>query len=111
MKIKTSQLQKIIQEEIKNLFEQPNVAPTSHVPDVGAPAGSMIATDVEEIENLDREIKKWTKIHEEVVEKAKTLAVDPQLLEYYRGDFEQLMTAMMDMLYQQYQVERATPRP
>ena len=111
MKIKTSQLQKIIQEEIKNLFEQPNVAPTSHVPDVGPPAGGMISTDVKEIGNLDREIKKWKKVHEEVVEKAESLAVDPQLLEYYRGDFEQLMTAMMDMLYQQYQIERAPGQP
>ena len=109
MKINKTQLKKIIQEEIMTLFEQPDVAPTSHVPNVGPPGGEMSRADAREIENLDRDIKGWTKIHEQIVEKAMELGADPQLVDFYRGDFEQLTTAMLDMLYQKYQMQRMAP--
>jgi len=109
MKISKSQFKRIIQEEMRTLLEQPNVAAASHAPNVGVPGGAMTSADAREIDKLDRDIKGWTKIHEQIVAKANELGVDPQLLDYYLGDFEQLMTAMLDMLYQKYQIQRGAP--
>ena len=111
MKITRLQLEKIIVEEIQKLYEQPDVSAASHTPNVGVPGvASVIRAEAREIEELDREIKSWTSVHEEIIEKAMELNADPRLLEYYRGDFEQLMTSMMDMLYQRYQIEGGQPR-
>ena len=66
----------------------------------------MLRADAREIDKLDRDIKGWTKIREEILDKAYELGADPQLIDYFNGDFDQLMTAMMDMLYQQYQMEQ-----
>ena len=109
--VSTLSLKGLIHEEVSKLFEQPEVAPASHVPDVSAPGATMTRADAREIEKLDRKIKNWTKMREEILDKAYELGADPQLIDYFNGDFDQLMTAMMDMLYQQYQTDRGAPPP
>ena len=99
-------LKSLIHEEVSKLLEQPDVSAASHAPDVNAPGGDMLRADAREIDKLDRDIKGWTKIREEILDKAYELGADPQLIDYFNGDFDQLMTAMMDMLYQQYQMEQ-----
>tara|TARA_R110000824_G_scaffold305631_1_gene493434 strand:+ start:815 stop:1246 length:432 start_codon:yes stop_codon:yes gene_type:complete len=105
-RISTLNLKRLIHEEVSKLLEQPDLAAASHAPDVSAPGGGMLRADAREIDKLDRDIKGWTKIREEILDKAYELGADPQLIDYFNGDFDQLMTAMMDMLYQQYQMEQ-----
>ena len=110
-KVTTAKIRGLISEEVSKLLEQPDVAPTSHMPNVsasGAGAG-MTRADMREISKIERKSRDWGDIQEEIVEMAYELGVDPQLV----GDFDNLMMtvlqAMVDMAIQQYQMERPMP--
>ena len=105
MKIDKQQLKQLIKEEITKLFEQPNPAPASHVPNV-APAGAgTVSVDTSDLDRLDLEIKKQQKKDEELVKKADEVGVDPMLVGDFIGVSGAFYQALMDFTYERYRME------
>ena len=111
MKIKESQLRQIIKEEIMNLFEQPNVAPTSHFPDVTPTGGGVVTVDAADIDRLDSEIKSETDDDEELIKKAEEVGVDPMLVGDFGAVTAAFMQALMDFTYEAFRAQNQSPPP
>jgi len=114
-KIFNLRLKRLISEEVDRLFEQPNVAPTFHKPNV-TPAGATMdpTIDASDIKDLERDTKKWQEEDDEIIAQAEELNVpmyDPALI----GDFDKLSDIMfqtiMDAALERYRQENQPPPP
>ena len=101
----------VCEEVVKFLCEQADLAPTSHYPDVrpaGAGAG-MIKADMTSIKRIEDKTKGWADVLEEIVNEAYALGVDPQLVGDFSMIWPQILPAIVDAAYAQYQMERPPP--
>jgi hypothetical protein len=88
----------IIIEEINKLFEQPDVAPPLHRPNV-TPAGAKMdpSIDAGDLEDLERKTKEWQEQDDELAAEAEMIGV-PMADPYIIGDFEGLSDALIQMI-------------
>ena len=102
----------VICEEIVNfLCEQADVAPSRHSPDV-SPAGAgagIIKADMASVERIEDKTEGWADVLEDIVNDAYALGVDPQLVGDFSMIWPQILPAIVDAAYAQYQMERPPP--
>ena len=114
-KISVLKLKGLISEEIDKLFEQPDLAPASHRPDVTA-AGATLdpSIDAGDIEDLEQETEEWRDEDEELADKAEMIGVsdvDPRIIDDYQGLSDTMLSMMMDVALERYREENQPPPP
>tara|TARA_Y100000310_G_C20270551_1_gene617789 strand:- start:60 stop:518 length:459 start_codon:yes stop_codon:yes gene_type:complete len=112
-RISVLELKGLINEEVNKLFEQPDVSPASHKPNV-TPAGSKMdpLIDAGDIEDLERKTKEWQEEDDDITKEAERLGVsmaDPYIVGDFEGLTDALLQMMMDVALDRYRQENQPP--
>jgi hypothetical protein len=103
------ELRGLINEEVNKLFEQPDVGPAFHKPNV-TPAGSKMdpKIDTSDIEDLERNTKEWQEEDDDITKEAERLGVgmvDPYIIGDFEGLTDALLQTMMQVALDRYEQE------
>ena len=114
-RLSTLKLKKLISEEVERLFEQPDVAPAFHKPNV-TPAGAKMDPSIDsgDIEDLELKVKKWQEEDDDIAKEAERIGVsmvDPYILRDFEGLTDAVFQMMMDVALDRYRQENQPPPP